>query len=394
MYLCHHNHQTPIDMKYRYLTLLLMVAIGLGLNAQSPNFNGRLDDSGCRVLADTAASHIAAHCQARTAPTRVLPIAQYLTDDLHTWSDGLYLFDMYFDEDGEMSLSGLTVGSDLEHFDFIGPLYVKKGKIMVEDKPQARVNVERIGDCVMLVERDRQGKPVRAFYRVPERYRQNDYWILLINYLFMGHYTTPDSADVIFGPRMPFYTGYPYNIDPGIFGFYYDFDKRNLLINYGGRRVSHGDPSRPGYGRLEGGGGAGALKDPMTWMIVPTVAGLDVTIAHDEPFVDHFPRIGKEGDTVSLTHVESPFEGIPGKWAVASVIPLTHRLLQLFPKEVLTLMRGEIYARHGDTFKDPATQRYFDAQPWYKPTGGPIQLTDVERFNYQLIKSVELGVSY
>ena len=52
-------------------------------------------------------------------------------------------------------------------------------------------------------------------------------------------------------------------------------------------------------------------------------------------------------------------------------------------------MRGEIYARHGDTFKNPDTQRYFDAQPWYKKSKQPIKLTDVERFNYQLIKHVE-----
>ena len=56
---------------------------------------------------------------------------------------------------------------------------------------------------------------------------------------------------------------------------------------------------------------------------------------------------------------------------------------------MLTLMRGEIYARHGDTFKNPDTQRYFDAQPWYKKSKQPIKLTDVERFNYQLIKHVE-----
>jgi len=89
--------------------------------------------------------------------------------------------------------------------------------------------------------------------------------------------------------------------------------------------------------------------------------------------------------------VQTPFEGLDGKWAIASVVPLNETLLRLFPKEVLTLMRGEIYARYGDTFKDSATQRYFDAQPWYKRKSGnaPIRLTDVERFNYKLIKYVE-----
>ena len=101
------------------------------------------------------------------------------------------------------------------------------------------------------------------------------------------------------------------------------------------------------------------------------------------------PAIGNQGDTVMLTKVQTPYTGLDGKWAFASVIPLTHKMLELFPKQVLTLMRAEIYARHGDTFKDPATQSYFDSQPWYKPSGKPVRLTDLERFNYQLIKQVE-----
>ena len=62
----------------------------------------------------------------------------------------------------------------------------------------------------------------------------------------------------------------------------------------------------------------------------------------------------------------------------------------LCPKEVLKLMRGEIYARYGDTFADPDTQAYFDAQPWYqKRPGEKITLTDIERYNYALIKQAE-----
>ena len=373
----------------RYLTLLLMAAIALGLGAQELFFNGRLSEGHeTRVASDTAASHITAHMNARNTPTRVLSATQYFTDTIHSWTDGLFIFNTALESDGYIDLYYFSMGTDIHHFDFIGPLYVKKGKIMVEGIPRARVNIERVGGMVMLVERDPAGKPVRAYYRVPEQYRNNDYWIFFINNLFMGRYTTPDSADVIFGPRMPFYGGYKYNSDPGIFCFNYNFDSRVLHINYGWQRVSRGDPDRQtGHGRGEG--GAGALMPPMIWKIVPTVAGMDVTVVRDEPFVDHCPRIGKQGDTVSLTFVESPFEGIPGRWPIGSVIPLTHTLLQLLPKEVLTLMRGEIYARHGDTFKNPDTQRYFDAQPWYKPSGEPIQLTDVERFNYQLIKHVE-----
>lgn len=374
----------------RNLFMLLMAAIAFGTNAQCHVFNGRLDDDECHDLALKAADQITTHMQARKAPSRVLPEGKYLTDKQHTWSDGLYIFDMSLGDEGYLSLSGFTTASEMEHFDFIGPLYVKNGKVLVEDKPQVRVNVEQLGDFVMLVERDKAGKPVRAYYRVPEGNRENDSWVMYINNLFMGHYTTADGADVVFGPRMPFYSGKEYNTDPGIFCFKYDYNYAALFISYGGKRVSRGNPDRVKDGiSMPGEGGAGALMPPMIWAIQPTVAGLDVVVVHDEPYVDHYPSIGRQNDQVGLTWVESPFKDLPGRWAIASVIPLTHTLLKLLPKEVLTLMRGEIYARHGDTFKDPDTQRYFDTQPWYKKSGKPVQLTDVERFNYQLIKQVE-----
>lgn len=59
------------------------------------------------------------------------------------------------------------------------------------------------------------------------------------------------------------------------------------------------------------------------------------------------------------------------------------------PKEALVLMRGEIYARHGDTFRNPETQKYFNAQPWYKKSGKAVVLTDIERLNVALIKAEE-----
>lgn len=376
----------------RYLPLLLTVVIALGVNAQMPRFNVCFNDYTGREALAKMMDQIAAHMDARNAPTKVLPIGPNLIDSSHWWTDGLFSFETsYDDEYNSISLSDLSIFKETDHqyFDYIGALLVNKGKVSVEDKPQARVNIEQIGDLVMLVERDKQNKPVRAYYQLTQEEKSMGNWVIFINYMLMGHYTTPDGLDVIFGPRMPFYSGDEYGKDPGFFGFNNDFDNHILHIVYGDSRVSHGDPSKFSDERMPGEGGAGAIMGPMQWDIIPTVAGMDVTIAHDEPFVDHYPRIGKEGDKVSLSFVESPFEGIPGRWVIASVIPLTHSLLKLFPKEMLTLMRGEIYARHGDTFKNPDTQRYFDAQPWYKKSKQPIKLTDVERFNYQLIKHVE-----
>lgn len=57
----------------------------------------------------------------------------------------------------------------------------------------------------------------------------------------------------------------------------------------------------------------------------------------------------------------------------------------------LKLMRNEIYARHGYSFKEKAMRRHFDAQAWYVPMGVDVrqQLTDVEAANITLIYRYE-----
>ncbi|WP_165823902.1 YARHG domain-containing protein [Pseudochryseolinea flava] len=55
--------------------------------------------------------------------------------------------------------------------------------------------------------------------------------------------------------------------------------------------------------------------------------------------------------------------------------------------EELALMRNEIYARHGYSFKDKEMRAYFDTTAWYVPMGIDIRdnLTDVEVQNIDLI---------
>ncbi len=136
----------------------------------------------------------------------------------------------------------------------------------------------------------------------------------------------------------------------------------------------------PGYG------GNAAEGEPARWDVEFTTDGLSV---HATPtkYILYEPDFGTE---FSLTKDCSSYGfDIPGRWAYASVRPLTRYMLSLLPKEVLVLMRGEIYARHGDTFKNPETQKYFDAQPWYKKSNKPVVLTDIERLNVALIKAEE-----
>ena len=306
-----------------------------------------LDD---RDMATYLNSEIADWTASREKPLKVLSTAKYLLkDDSQLWTNGVGIYETFYDNDDRQVYFSPIMQSDIpEDVIAIKPLKVKGRNIVLSDRPDVRVSVD------------------------------------------MGNYTLPDGHNAVFGPKCPFYTGSEYDTDPGILnGYYINRDFKSMDILYGSGRVSRGDPSSPNWGKMPGGGGAAAIMGPMEWNIRFTVEGLQAIVVRDERFVEHMPAIGNEGDTVMLTKVQTPYQGLEGKWAFASVIPLTNKMLELFPKQVLTLMRAEIYARHGDTFRDPATQRYFDGQPWYKRSGKPVRLTDLERFNYLLIKQVE-----
>jgi len=59
----------------------------------------------------------------------------------------------------------------------------------------------------------------------------------------------------------------------------------------------------------------------------------------------------------------------------------------------LRLLRNEIFARHGYIFKSPELTDFFSKFEWYQPnlTSDQIDkvLTEIDRFNISLIKSVE-----
>ena len=136
----------------------------------------------------------------------------------------------------------------------------------------------------------------------------------------------------------------------------------------------------PGYN------GNAAEGSPAEWDVELTIEGMTVK-ARPTQYIWYHPDFGT---SFTLTKDCSAYGfDIPGRWAYASVRPLTRYMLSLVSKEILVLMRGEIYARHGDTFKNPETQKYFDAQPWYKKSSKPVVLTDIERLNVALIKAEE-----
>ena len=348
-----------------------------------------LDD---RDMATYLNSEIADWTASREKPLKVQSTAKYLLkDDSQLWTNGVGIYETFYDNDDRQVYFSPIMQSDIpEDVIAIKPLKVKGRNIVLSDRPDVRVSVEQVAGHILLVGRNAQNHPVMVLLNITNDQRNDGTWTSLAQYLVMGNYTLPDGHNAVFGPKCPFYTGSEYDTDPGILnGYYINRDFKSMDILYGSRRVSRGDPSSPNWGKMPGGGGAAAIMGPMEWNIRFTVEGLQAIVVRDERFVEHMPAIGNEGDTVMLTKVQTPYQGLEGKWAFASVIPLTNKMLELFPKQVLTLMRAEIYARHGDTFRDPATQHYFDGQPWYKRSGKPVRLTDLERFNYLLIKQVE-----
>lgn len=298
------------------------------------------------------------------------------------WTDGLDVYvSLYSEEENIIELT------HIENYKPIAILKVRGNKVTTKDKPAERWTVEQIGAYRMLLSRDVTGNVTGAYYSTDHDAVGDNTWSLLLHYILAGHYRLDSGESVIFGLNMPFYGADRYASDPGFYSFCLSDDGKSVEILYGEGRVSHGDPSSPKYGKMPGGGGAAAIMGPMQWRVTPSEVGALVKIVHDERFVDHWPAVP---DDSQLLKVQTPYEGLDGKWAFASVLPLTPRLLSIFPRDVLRLMRGEIYARYGDTFVDPATQSYFDRQPWYAPDAtATVKLTDLERFNYRLIKLVE-----
>lgn len=365
--------------------LFLLIMMALSTSAQNREYIFQSDKESIYELFEQSLPIDLEH---RNDKLQVLNKEQTLLSDIEQlWTDGRFIFSTMYNRKTKLIYAGYnqymepTPTMAMPH-----KMNVVGNKVKVAGETSLNVTVEKLGQYTILVYRNAQGAPVRAYYSITNDMRNNGNWTIFLHYILAGNYALADGKYSVFGPKQDFYEGDRYSSDPGLYQFYIYPDNNLIDIIYGEGRVSNGDPSDPKYGKMPGGGGAAAIMGPMTWQVKHTNEGLDARVVHDEPFVDHNPRLAK-GNNV-LTKVQCPWQGVDGKWAFASVIPLTHELLKLFPKETLELMRAEIYARHGDTFKSAANQKYFDQQPWYKKSGKPVVLTDIEKFNVALIKQV------
>ena len=61
-------------------------------------------------------------------------------------------------------------------------------------------------------------------------------------------------------------------------------------------------------------------------------------------------------------------------------------------KQQLTLVRNEVYARHGLVFNTQDIKSYFESKSWYRPDPAyKCDINSIESFNVQLIKKIEEG---
>lgn len=99
----------------------------------------------------------------------------------------------------------------------------------------------------------------------------------------------------------------------------------------------------------------------------------------------------------SLKRRDFKYAATSGKYPQASTRLLKTRDVENIQPDRLRVMRNEIYARHGYSFKMKDMRNYFDAQGWYMPmaTNVSTRLTATEQQNETLIKRYEqYGAEY
>lgn len=94
----------------------------------------------------------------------------------------------------------------------------------------------------------------------------------------------------------------------------------------------------------------------------------------------------------SNTRIERDYSGTPGSYPEGSLRYLNYNDIAGRSKWELSVMRNEIYARHGYIFtSNMSIKRHFESKGWYDPRYYNVDnmLSKVEKWNVNYIKSYE-----
>src|SRR5690349_19454793 len=97
---------------------------------------------------------------------------------------------------------------------------------------------------------------------------------------------------------------------------------------------------------------------------------------------------------IAASRIESHGQEIPGLYPFTSQRVVADADIEGKTLAELKIMRNEVFARHGHTFKGEDLKTHFAAQPWYKATttdASPL-LTTLEKQNVDFIKRWETRI--
>ena len=85
------------------------------------------------------------------------------------------------------------------------------------------------------------------------------------------------------------------------------------------------------------------------------------------------------------------------EFGIISLVKLTDEYFQKLDKNKLRIMRNELFAYHGYSFRSQDLKKYFETKPWYKPTDKTStdivgEFSDIEKYNIDKIIKVEKTV--
>lgn len=119
------------------------------------------------------------------------------------------------------------------------------------------------------------------------------------------------------------------------------------------------------------------------YYLTPTVKGMDINIAKYDKNEESYSK----GDLIASLKADNNTY----RWSFTSAYPCSSYLLGLLSKDVLRLLRNEIYARSGWTFTSADLVTYFSSCKWYRSAGNNnvIKFSGMETLNASLIKYAE-----